>query len=242
MSLARQLMSGVTLEGIEINPNRYTHDEGAFNIAVESAAELHEIFKESFYDMEQIELAAIHEGIAIEGSQYQPLMEAKNGSVFEKIKTFFLKLKEKVKSFFHSIKRHLDSVFKSGQDFAKRYESEIRDLSFKDYKIKIFEYDDTAIDNLNLDACVKKAEEMINNVDKDADEIVSKISKSGDSAEAIGHLKNQFKDDDNEFKELKYDRDESYKIYTQTIAGKAFDDESDYSKWIFWNCGLKEQG
>lgn len=234
MSLARQLMSGVTLEGIEINPNRYTYDEGAFNIAVESAAELHEIFKESFYDMEQIELAAIHEGVEVVGSQFQPLMESKVSGIFEKVKSFLLKLKEKVKSFLHAIKRQFDSMIKSGKDFAAKYKSDIEKLSFKDYKIKIFEYDDKLIDGISLDATTAFAEDISTQLMKEIDKKLQAILKFDDfddkatDKQTIAAIKKAA----NVTSDILTDRDKVIEIATKTLAGKPLDMD-EFGKWAF---------
>lgn len=230
MSLARQLMSGVTLEGIEINPNRYTHDEGAFNIAVESLEDLHEIFTESFYDMEQIDLAAIHEGVVIEGSQYETVIEAKGSSVVEKVKAFFLKLKEKVKAFLHAIKRHFDSLIKSGRDFAKTYKEDIQNLNFKDYKIKIHKYDDAAIKNIDVseqEKTVKEAQDKLKKAMND------KTGSFGDDEQARTNVGSTYGSVKQKLEDSSLDKDYVEKQIVRTLSNGKCTDSEEFDKWVY---------
>ena len=123
MSLVSNLISGSTGNFGLIDAKKYGHDTGALRIATESAEALHDIFIEGFYNMEQAELAAVHEGVALESSQYQAVVEASVTSVFAKVKEFFKKLWEKVKAFFHSVKRYIDAIFMSGKEFATKEEA-----------------------------------------------------------------------------------------------------------------------
>ena len=125
MSLVSNLISGSTGNFGLVDSSKYGHETGALRIATESAEALHDIFIEGFYNQEQIELAAVHEGVSPKSPQYEALIEASVSSVFDKIKEFFKKLWEKVKAFFHSVKRYIDSIFLSGKEFVKKYDADI---------------------------------------------------------------------------------------------------------------------
>lgn len=116
--------------------SRYNHEDGAALIAMESAADLHDIFVEGFIGMEELEF-----------QQYRANMEGASEDVMEgigdkivsnakaaiaKIKEFIKKLWEKVKGFFHNVRRFLDGIFMNGTDFVKKYESELRKLKLDD--------------------------------------------------------------------------------------------------------------
>ena len=149
MSLVSNLISGSTGNFGLIDPKKYGHDTGALRIATESAEALHDIFIEGFYNMEQAELAAVHEGVALESSQYQAVVEASVTSVFAKVKEFFKKLWEKVKAFFHSVKRYIDAIFMSGKEFVKKYDADIKKATnLKDFEYKMYDYDNELIDKV----------------------------------------------------------------------------------------------
>lgn len=164
MSMARQLMTGGYIGSLEcsINPARYGHDGGALAIAMESVEELHEIFLEG-YNFEQADLAAAIEGVALEGSQYEAVAEAAIKDTFKKIKDFFVKLWNKVKAFFHEVRKYLDAIFMSGKEFAKKYEKEINKLdNIKDLSVKMFTYDDAALDSVDKIADPQAAADEMN--------------------------------------------------------------------------------
>ena len=149
MSLVSNLISGSTGNFGLIDPKKYGHDTGALRIATESAEALHDIFIESFYNMEQAELAAVHEGVALESSQYEALTEASISSVFAKVKEFFKKLWEKVKAFFHNVKRYIDAMFMSGKEFVKKYSADIKKATnLKDFEYKMYDYANDKINNV----------------------------------------------------------------------------------------------
>lgn len=162
MSLVSNLISGSTGNFGLVDAKKYGHDTGALRIATESAEALHDIFIEGFYNVEQAELAAVHEGVALEGSQYEAAMEASVSSVFGKIKEFFKKLWEKVKAFFHSVKRYIDSIFMSGKDFVKKYDADIRKATYlKDFEYKMYKYDNDKIDKVDAVDVDATAEEYL---------------------------------------------------------------------------------
>lgn len=164
MSLARTLMNGGSF-GTSIDPSKYTHDMGATRIAMESVEELHEIFIESFYNVEQAELAAATEGVELIGSEYEVVAEGAIKDAFGKVKEFLKKLWDKVKAWFHNVRRFFDSLIMSGREFAKRYKKDIAtaDKTLKDFSYKMYEYDDDALDAIEKDLDVEGSAERIFN-------------------------------------------------------------------------------
>lgn len=161
MSLARTLMNGGMI-GVSIDPARYGHSMGATRIAMESVEELHEIFMESFYNAEQIELEAATEGVEVAGSKFESALEANNVSVLQRIKDFLKKLWEKVKAFFHNVKRFVSSVVMSGKDFAKKYKADIGKIKgLKDFEFEMYKYDDKRIDDVPSISDTEAATEAI---------------------------------------------------------------------------------
>ena len=130
--------------------SRYNHEDGAALIAMESAADLHDIFVEGFIGMEELEFQqyrANMEGASedvMEGIGDKIASSAKNAIM--KIKELIKKLWEKVKAFFHNVRRFLDGIFMNGTDFVKKYEGELKKLkldsgcTYKMYKYTITEY------------------------------------------------------------------------------------------------------
>lgn len=116
--------------------SKYNHEDGAALIAMESAADLHDIFVEGFIGMEELEFQqyrANMEGASedvMEGIGDKIVSSAKNA--IAKIKEFIKKLWEKVKGFFHNVRRFLDGIFMNGTDFVKKYESELKKLKLDD--------------------------------------------------------------------------------------------------------------
>lgn len=164
MSLARTLMNGGSF-GTSIDPSKYTHDMGATRIAMESVEELHEIFIESFYNVEQAELAAATEGVELIGSEYEVVAEGAIKDAFTKVKEFLQKLWDKVKAWFHQVRRFFDSLIMSGREFAKKYKKDIAtaDKTLKDFTYKMYEYDDDALDSIEKDLDVEGSAERLFN-------------------------------------------------------------------------------
>lgn len=184
MSLARTLMNGGIMES-SIDSARYGHSMGATRIAMESVEELHEIFMESFYETEQIELAAATEGVDVAGSKFEAMLEAANQNVLQKVKTFLQKLWEKVKAFFHNVKRFIASIMMSGKDFVKKYKADIDKLKgLKDFEFEMYKYDDAKIDDVDeinvddaADKLVGKALEKVKNVASTTAEKIDDVVK-----------------------------------------------------------------
>ena len=168
MSLVRTLLSGGSMEST-IDPDKYTHDTGAMRIAMESVEELHEIFIESFYNVEQAELAATTEGVELVGSDYEVVAEASKKKAFSKIKEFIQKLWDKVKAWLRNVERFISSLFMSGKEFVKKYEKDIKDAKLKDFSYKMYTY--TGIN-------VFKAKEDVFDMDAKMESYYNKIKKN----------------------------------------------------------------
>lgn len=195
MSLARTLMNGGSF-GTSIDPSKYTHDMGATRIAMESVEELHEIFIESFYNVEQAELAAATEGVELIGSEYEVVAEGAIKDAFTKIKEFLKKLWDKVKAWFHQVKRFFDSLLLNGKEFVKRYKKDIEtaDKTLKDFSYTMYDYNDAAIDDIDKD------------IDVDAGGVAI-FAAMGDAVNKAGDLEafKKYIDEDNLAKELAKD-------------------------------------
>jgi len=73
-------------------------------------------------------------------NEFESVVESAMGGVWENIKAFFSKMWGKLQQFFASVIRFFDGLFKSGKDFATKYEKELRRLSLSGYKHKMFNY------------------------------------------------------------------------------------------------------
>lgn len=166
MSLARRLMNG-GIDGCTatVNESKYSADNGAMMIAMESAAELYEIAQE-FYNYEQADISAIVEGVALEGSQYEPVAEAALKNAFDKVKAFIQKLWAKVKAFFKNVLVFLDTVFKSGKDFVKKYKDQISKLKDVNIEVSMWEYDNEEIDGAGSDEQIKEVETVMKSMEE----------------------------------------------------------------------------
>lgn len=197
MSLARTLMNGGSF-GTSIDPSKYTHDMGATRIAMESVEELHEIFIESFYNVEQAELAAATEGVELIGSEYEVVAEGAIKDAFTKIKEFFKKLWDKVKAWFHNVKRFFDSLLLSGKEFVKRYQKDIQqaDKTLKDFSYTMYDYDDARIDNfdsdMDVDTMAKIVYDEAKAVAKSVDADLDKFKKLTEEDVIAKNLANNF--------------------------------------------------
>lgn len=145
-NLASIIMEGATFgSGISTKlSHSYDHENGATLIAMESAEALRDIFETTFYVPNTCEIAAALEGAScVEESSQMVIMEGAFKNAFAKIKEFFIKLKDKVIEFLHSIKRYLDGIFKSDQDWVKKYKNDLKNLKsgdLKDYEVKMYTY------------------------------------------------------------------------------------------------------
>lgn len=145
-NMATMIMEGsASIYGKAHLEHSYDHENGAGLIAMESAEALRDIFESEFYVPNTCTINAALEGAScVEESSQATIMEASIKGAFEKIRQFFVKLKEKVKDFLHNIKRYLTGIFGNDVKWVEKYENELKELSDKDlkgYKVKMYEYD-----------------------------------------------------------------------------------------------------
>lgn len=119
---------------------------------------LHTIDKEDKFF--QQDLKALRESGAEEyeiesrQSEYESVMESAIGNAWEKIKAFFKNLFGKIKAFFASVMRSLTAMFSSAEDFAKKYEPQIRKLDLIGFEYALHTYTldmDITAAKLNVD-------------------------------------------------------------------------------------------
>lgn len=77
--------------------------------------------------------------------QYEAVTEGMVKNAYQKIKEFFSKLWGKIKAFFASVVRYFDGLFKSSQDFAKKYEQQLKKLDLHGFKYKMHKYTNLGI-------------------------------------------------------------------------------------------------
>lgn len=160
-NLATMVMEGV-YSGSSRLSRHYDHENGAGLIAMESAEALNAIFEAQFYTPNSCTIQAALEGYSSveESSTQAAIMEAAFKSAFEKIKQFFIDLKDKVKDFLHNIKRYLTGIFGNDEKWVKTYEKELKALKasdLKDYKVKMYNYTiDAALSKVDLAAAADK--------------------------------------------------------------------------------------
>lgn len=231
MSLANTLLNGGMAGSISVDASKYSHSTGASRIAMESVAELHEIFMESFYNPEQAELAAATEGVALEGSQYEAVAEAAIGNAFAKIKEFLKKLWDKVKAFFHNVKRYMDAIFMSGADFVKKYAQDIRNVGpLKDFEFKMYKYDDAKIDNTGS---IPEAEEMMNTLLGDAEDGIKIFIDLADKEEKDIEGANAAAADTMAETRKNMDSDNVRKTVVKEMSGGKCTDPDNFDEWLF---------
>lgn len=230
MSLVTKLMSK---QSISVDTAKYGHDSAA-TIAMESAAELYDIFRSGFYASEQAELGAVSEGVVLESSEYGAVMEGAIKDGISKISQFLKNLWAKVKAFFAEVRKFIDSIVMSGKDFAKKYEVELKKLTnLKDFEYKMYKYDNSFIDT----ECPKEIQTIIdsafNEVENSLDTIIGQVE--GQSRESVtgndqdgAQDTTDYSDKIKDFKKLVED---SYKSSIKGIIGT--DDEDEVAKKIF---------
>ena len=227
MSLVNALLNGGTVGAADVDVTRYGHSS-APRIAIESAAELHEIFMESFYNVEQAELAAATEGVALEGSQYEAVAENAIKNAATKIKEFLQKLWAKVKAFFHNIKRYLDAIFMSGADFVKKYRKEIDKIDkLEDYVVKMYKYDDAEIENVGSVLVEAMTNQIFKAMDVDPENAVDQALKSVEKAGGFYNEKTA------KTAQEEADPEKVKKHAVKHISGGKCTEPDDFAKWCF---------
>lgn len=219
-NLASIIMEGATFgSGISTKlSHSYDHENGATLIAMESAEALRDIFETTFYVPNTCEIAAALEGAScVEESSQAVIMENAFKSAFAKIKDFFVKLKEKVIALLHSIMRYLDGVFKSDQDWVKKYKEDLKNLKssdLKDYEVKMYKY-------TNLEHETSVQEDMNEYLDNTIGGINDLIDGLKDTTE---------EQDSDDYDEV---ADEMYSEFVKKLLGADPDDNDDIDEKIF---------
>lgn len=232
MSLVNTLLNGNTYENdVTVESAKYSHSDGASRIAMESVAELHEIFMESFYNPEQAELAAATEGVALEGSQYEAVAEAAVSNAVTKIKEFLRNLWAKVKAFFHNVRRYLDAIFMSGADFAKKYAQDIRSAgNLKDFEFKMYKYDNALIDNVSdLD---KSVDDLMGDILGDADGFAKDIMGMVDDKDAASAANAKVGEKMTEVRKA-FERDTVSKACAEAFSKGKCKDPDEFDAYLF---------
>jgi hypothetical protein len=131
--------------------------------------------------------------------QFVAVTESAVANAWQKIKEFFTKLLGKLKAFFASVVRFFDGIFKSGADFAKKYEGQLKKLDLSGFEYKMHTY--TGLEKIEFDKA----------------DVVSEMKKLRD--EAVEAATDYKKTDaiKEEIRQCKEDREE----YLNTIRGTA---------------------
>jgi len=116
-------------------------------------------------DMEELslkrDLKILTESSAVEArmAEFEAVAEGMVKDVWAKIKTFLEKMWGKIKQFFASVVRFFDGMFKSGKEFATKYEKQLRKLNLSGYEYKMFKY--TNLDGDKASTLLEVAEKEI---------------------------------------------------------------------------------
>lgn len=251
MSLARTLTQAVTIaeeaakpEFELINPADYGHEYGARIIAMETAEALHDVFLESFYGCEQADILAIKEGVALEGSQYEAIVEGLSVEAIDKIKGILMKLREKVKAFFDYIIRTIDKMTMDTSDFFKKHDAEFQQLKgLKDFKFRMYNYNDAAFESAleqevsiasaNAESALSATKEFLSNVTSVDGEGINNDAGTGQGIETVMNTMKQAASDEfiygvmsnNKAKDSKTFREYAFGIFRN--GAKSPDDKKD---------------
>lgn len=146
--LASMLMESA-LGGVPMNVapellRKYTHEDGASLIAMESAEDIQEIFQEGFYAVESLEFSK--QRAAMEGAS-EDVMEGIADKIKGKAKATITKIKEKlkalwekVKAFFKNTKTYLLAIFQNGAKFAKANQKMLKGLKLDGFEYETYNY------------------------------------------------------------------------------------------------------
>lgn len=126
--------------------------------------------------------------------QYEAVTEGMVKNAYQKIKEFFSKLWGKIKAFFASVVRYFDGLFKSSQDFAKKYEHQLKKLDLLGFKYKMHKY--TNLDDVDTTVVDRKAT---------IEEVFDDLKEVDGSEEKIKELQK-------EIEELRENKDENVAI------------------------------
>jgi len=145
--------------------------------------------------------------------EFVTVTEGAMSSVWEKIKAFFSKMWGKLKQFFASVIRFFDGLFKSGKEFATKYEKELRRLSLSGYKHKMFNY--TELDSNNH---VSNGIEVAMNV-VDQTGALKSFSSEADAKKCL--------------EDMEENKEEIINKVRGTFIGGGSKDNEDYKKGLF---------
>lgn len=230
-NLASMVLEGAGMTRLSSSlTSHYDHENGAGLIAMESAEALHEIFEAEFYVPNTCTIQAAMEGVSVEESTQASVMEASIKGAFEKIKQFFINLKDKVKEFLHNIKRYLTGIFGNDEKWVNEYGKEVKDIDakyLKDYKIKMYTY--------TIDAALTKDDlsKMLEEAVKETETTIAKIKLY-----SVG-----MKEDDVDSDKIKEDFEKQYLDFIKDLCGKSIDaDELDKALWSKMRNGADNDG
>lgn len=143
--------------GVDVNGDILAITE-SFDDQLEIVKALHAIDMEELAmrsDVRQLrESGADLYAIEVRQQQYEAVTEGMVKNAYQKIKEFFSKLWGKIKAFFASVVLYFDGLFKSSQNFAKKYEQQLKKLDLHGFKYKMHTY--THLDDLKLEGGTSK--------------------------------------------------------------------------------------
>lgn len=232
-NLATMIMEGSNYGFGRANlTHSYGHEDGAALIAMESAEALRDIFEAEFYVPNTCTIAAALEGAScVEESSQAAIMEASVKGVFQKIKDFFIKLKEKVKDLLHRIIRYLKSIFMSDAKWVEQYKDDLKALSsadLKGYEVKLYNY--TIESAMSKDELAKSSTALMDQTKDYIDDIISRSAGRTISNDEVDSDKL-----DEEF-------DDAYLEYVKSILKKPVDeDEIQKALWSKYRGGAENE-
>lgn len=194
--LASMLMESA-LGGVPMNVapellRKYTHEDGASLIAMESAEDIHEIFYESFYAMESLEFSK--QRAAMEGASADVMegiadkIKGKAKAAMAKIKEKLKALWEKVKAFFKNTKTYLMAIFQNGAKFAKANQKMLRGLDLNGFEYEVFDYKIEDAGKAMLGVCDDARNDLMKDVESKLNAIKAENAKdieAGKSGKAM---------------------------------------------------------
>lgn len=179
MSLAKMLLEGTASNLTASEASRYSADEGAAILAMESAELLQDIFMESECKENEIVLNAALEGYAPDSEIVQEGVGSALKGALDKVIAWFKKMKDGVVAFFKNVAKYLDKVFLSGKDFVKKYKSELQKKDLDGLTYTMYKYDDNALNNLDKETSIK-------NTESECDKVINTISDNADTMMKAG--------------------------------------------------------
>lgn len=191
MSLVQQCLENLgTYSGYALSAEdaaKYTMDNGAVIINMESVIALNEVF-DAEYAVEEAMLQAVvaakHDGVPVEermtiGSIGATIKE-KVSKAWTKTKDWFKKMKDKVKSWYENLKKTFRAMFWKPMDFVKTYRSVIESVdgsaiaaNVRIYKFTNIDGYDSILTNVQTtitDKLMRYAEEGISRYGKEFDD------------------------------------------------------------------------